>query len=107
MPAMPVTTSVEPNGVFVILFKHHQPDGRRKAAAFNDVQAGIEDDRFDAVAFEEGARDLRFDELAEPAQLDEPAHHGTTSPATISSGRGARPRIALRCGKRPNRSMMS
>ena len=28
-------------------------------------------------------------------------------PAAISSGRGARPRIALRCGKRPKRAMIS
>ena len=40
-------------------------------------------------------------------ELDERHHQGTTSPAAISSGRGARPSIALRCGKRPKRSMTS
>ena len=43
----------------------------------------------------------------EAGELDQPAHQGTTSPAAISAGRGARPRMALRCGKRPKRSMMS
>ena len=35
------------------------------------------------------------------------SHQGTTLPAVISSGRGDRPSMALRCGKRPKRAIIS
>jgi hypothetical protein len=34
-------------------------------------------------------------------------YQGTTSPAAASIAVGLRPSTSLRCGKRPNRSMMS
>ena len=40
-------------------------------------------------------------------KVDQAAHQGKTSPAAVSAGRGARPSMTFRCGKRPKRSMMS
>ena len=97
----------EASRLIMILIQDHQAGGRGEAAALGDVQAGVENNRADAVTFEIGAGELGFDEPVESTNFDEPAHQGNTSPAATSSGRGERPSIALRCGKRPKRSMTS
>ena len=77
------------------------------SAAIEIVDLGIEQNRLDALGFRDKARQFRFDPILKAGELDQIAHQGTTSPAAISSARGARPSIALRCGKRPKRSITS
>ena len=47
--------------------------------------------------------EARLEHVVELGGLDQRHYQGTTSPAASSSAVGLRPRIALRCGKRPKR----
>ena len=89
-----------------ILVVDHQADRDDAAQAF-PAHLGIEGEGFHAILGKDRARQARLEAVIIFREFDERHYQGTTSPASISAGRGARPRIALRCGKRPNRATMS
>src|SRR5262249_35164023 len=89
-----------------LLVEDHDPDPDDSAVGISVAQR-IEHDGMEPMAFEEGAGKLGLIGPVEARCFDQTTHHGTTAPAETSSGRGARPSIALRCGKRPNRAMTS
>ena len=96
----------EPNGVVEILIEDHHPDTDNRSVGIARALS-VEDDRVDVMLLQENAEQLRLIGPVEPRRFDKPAHQGVTSPAASSAGRGLRPSIWLRCGKRPNRSITS
>src|SRR5688500_2837444 len=93
-------------GFDIFFFVDHQAD-RQDRAEPNVIHSLVEQHGAKSLRLKQQSRKVGFDLGLEPGELDQSHYQGTTSPAAISCGRGARPRIALRCGKRPNRSMMS
>src|SRR5205085_10767870 len=96
-------------GELEVFVEHHQADWHERPAeeAVEIAGLSIEQHGVDSLVLKIEAREIGFDTGRELGEFDEPAHQGKTSPAAISSGREARPSILLRCGKRPNFSMMS
>src|SRR5947208_3944680 len=92
---------------FLQVFVEDHHSGWDHGPPADAVYVGIEQHGFDAFAFEIKPREVGFYAVVEPSCFDDICHQGTTSPAASSSGRGARPSIALRCGKRPKRAMIS
>lgn len=92
-------------GVGDILFIHHQTD----AGGNPGVEIGaVEHEAFDSRIGEVQAGKIGFDRGLEAMNFDQRhGQKGFTSPAAVSSGVDARPRMGLRWGKRPKRAMMS
>ena len=81
---------------------------RRHDRAFRiAVALRVEHDRFDAVLLEDrsGTAPPRYGQLKRAASTSS-LTRASRRPPRFPPARGARPSIALRCGKRPNRSMI-
>ena len=89
-----------------IVLVDHQADRDGEAHSL-ESHSHVEDEAVDAFLGQERLGGAGGEAVVEAGGLDQGYYQGTTSPASISGARGGLPRIALRCGKRPKRSMTS